>query len=820
MRDRTVFYLVGLTLLSVFVLWVGWEFVVEDVIWSLFWSEYGEESPQHHWEYVISATILAGIALIIPTLVSLRSIAAREGVEEALRASEERLRAVVDHSPGAIVIKDLEGRNLIANKLFCTWYGTTSEKIIGKSVYDFLEKKIADRITAQEQMVMETGTVFEEERQVTYPDGVTRSVFTQKYPIFGPDGDCLAVGNVITDLTERKKVEELLKIAVDSIPEGFAYFDPDDRLAMVNSKIVDTYPMIPDLLVPGVSYETIVRTGVERGQFCPDNGQDKEEWIEKRLAYHRDPKGAVEFNLPDGRCIRVEEVRTPEGGIVGMRTDITDLRKIARKVREDRDEVEIRVEERTKELMKGEAWLKAVIKCSPGAVVIRNLEGHNLIVNEIFGDWYAVDRDEIIGKTMVDYLPHKMFKEIAAQEQEVVETKQIVQAERRVTFPDGVTRDIISQKSPIFGPDGDCVAIGTVITDITERVQAEEARRVSEQNYRALFENAAAGIGRSRITDGKVLLANRKLAQIFGYERVEQFVAEFSFVDHYVDPGQRERLIALYKKGSDDTVEVSFTTRDGSVVAVAHQGWVDEKAGHIDFIMTDITERKRAEETLRESEERLRDAIESISEGFVLFDAEERLVLCNSKYREFYPMIADVLTPGRHLEDIVRAAAERGQIIQAIDNVDGWIRERLIQYRSARGTQEQHLSDGRWLVASERRTREGGVVGICTDFTERERAEEALRESEGRLRAIVDSIVVGVIPIDEMGGVQSCNPGAERILGYGPDEVVGESSAVLLPEPHRPGHDGYHVSDLPRWECNLLARARAASAGSAASPAR
>ena len=137
--------------------------------------------------------------------------------------------------------------------------------------------------------------------------------------------------------------------------------------------------------------------------------------------------------------------------------------------------------------------------------------------------------------------------------------------------------------------------------EISERKGAEEALRVSERNYRALFENATAGIGRSRITDGKVLMANRKLALIFGYERAEQFIAEFAFVDHYVDPGQRERLLALYKEGSDKTVEVSFTTRDGSVITVANQGWVDEKGGHIDFVMTDVTERKKAEEIIKAS---------------------------------------------------------------------------------------------------------------------------------------------------------------------------------------------------------------------------
>ena len=66
-----------------------------------------------------------------------------------------------------------------------------------------------------------------------------------------------------------------------------------------------------------------MRTGVERGQWGPADGQDKEEWVQERIAYHYDPDGTIEFNLSDGRCIRVEEQKTPEGGIVGVRTDIT-----------------------------------------------------------------------------------------------------------------------------------------------------------------------------------------------------------------------------------------------------------------------------------------------------------------------------------------------------------------------------------------------------------------------------------------------------------------------------------------------------------------
>jgi len=107
--------------------------------------------------------------------------------------------------------------------------------------------------------------------------------------------------------TEQKQAEALLATTIDSLPEGFLYFDPDDRLVLVNSRIADIYPLVADVFVPGVSFETCMRAGVDKGQWGPGDGEDKEEWIQERLGYHYDPKGTFEFNLSDGRCIRVEE---------------------------------------------------------------------------------------------------------------------------------------------------------------------------------------------------------------------------------------------------------------------------------------------------------------------------------------------------------------------------------------------------------------------------------------------------------------------------------------------------------------------------------
>jgi PAS domain S-box-containing protein len=127
----------------------------------------------------------------------------------------------------------------------------------------------------------------------------------------------------------------------------------------------------------------------------------------------------------------------------------------------------------TNALKESEAWFKAFIRSSPSAVVIRNLEGRNLIANQIFENWHAVDTDEIIGKTMVDFFPPELYEKIAAQEREVVESKKIVQIERLVTYPDGVTRNVFSQKFPILGADGECIAVGTIVSDLTEHKQME-----------------------------------------------------------------------------------------------------------------------------------------------------------------------------------------------------------------------------------------------------------------------------------------------------------------------------------------------------------
>jgi adenylate cyclase len=128
------------------------------------------------------------------------------------------------------------------------------------------------------------------------------------------------------------------------------------------------------------------------------------------------------------------------------------------------------------------------------------------------------------------------------------------------------------------------------------------------------------------------------------------------------------------------------------------------------------------EKNLREiakARQRLIDAIESINEGFALYDADDRLILCNSRYEELlYPGTDVPMTPGTSFETVIRRAAELGLIQEAKGRVDTWVAERLARHKIPITSEIQHRDGDRWIQVSERRIAGGGTVAIYTDITE------------------------------------------------------------------------------------------------------
>lgn len=166
---------------------------------------------------------------------------------------------------------------------------------------------------------------------------------------------------------------------------------------------------------------------------------------------------------------------------------------------------------------------------------------------------------------------------------------------------------------------------------------------------------------------------------------------------------------------------------------------------------------------------RLRNAIDSINEGFVLFDAEDRLVLFNEAYLGFWPEIADQVREGMSFDQIAKLAASHRQSRGALMGRDRWVSDRLARHSVADGGHVQALADGRWVQINELRTSEGGIVGIYTDITEakaedaRERARE-LAERNIILQSTLDNLSEGVCLFDAQGRLAAWNEALQRLL--------------------------------------------------------
>lgn len=167
---------------------------------------------------------------------------------------------------------------------------------------------------------------------------------------------------------------------------------------------------------------------------------------------------------------------------------------------------------------------------------------------------------------------------------------------------------------------------------------------------------------------------------------------------------------------------------------------IGEMTRTLGLLQRSLIERDRLERQHREAEaeaqrarRQLGEAIETISEGFALYDAEDRLVICNSRYREMYAGVDVAIAPGIHYQEVIQAAAQAGMIPDAAGHLDAWLTARLDRHHHPGGAYEQRRAGGRWLKISERITADGGCVGVFTDITELKAREAQLGELVDRL---------------------------------------------------------------------------------------
>jgi PAS domain S-box-containing protein len=292
------------------------------------------------------------------------------------------------------------------------------------------------------------------------------------------------------------------------------------------------------------------------------------------------------------------------------------------------------------------------------------------------------------------------------------------------------------------------------VYDITALREREAQSAENERQFREILDYCPAGLNVVD-EDGHLLFHNARVRQLLGYSQEE--MERFDTRRFWVDLDQRARIIENLREGHSKVLnyEVQWKTKQGEPIHVlVSYPQVAYRGGHISFIggkrvlwFYDITGLKKAEEARQRSEQRLVEAIESISEGFAYYDADDRMVLCNSCYREMlYSGVDADMAPGTSFERIIRNAAERGEIEDAKGHVEEWVADRMHQHRNPGPPQVQRRSRGRWVMISERHTADGGTVAVYSDISELKRREESLSEKSAALEALSGKLAKYLAP--------------------------------------------------------------------------
>jgi signal transduction histidine kinase len=511
-----------------------------------------------------------------------------------------------------------------------------------------------------------------------------------------------------------RQAEEVLRDSIEALADGYVLYDSDLRVVRHNRRFLD---YIPDMggggSVIGRGYEEMMRAGLARGFFSSEdefrrNGDGAmAAWM---AALRSGEHASTERRLGDGRTLLARKYPMRNGGCVVILSDITALKR-------------------------AEQRLVGAIEAMEDGFVLYDPDERVVLHNQRLLEQYPHLRaiQPLAGRTRGDLMRRHAeagaFKGVAeaggadrwTQSQlDFVRAMGSTEFERETA--DGRTYLIRTQ----FASDGSRVAITTDITAVKRAEQRMVAAIESMDDGFVLFG-----------PDDRVLLHNRRYIEFYPYlmawptvigwtrERLICSAVEAGVLPEVLEAPDREAWIRanLLETRLDHGSEYERQLADGRVLLIRRQA--TPEGGHVS-IFTDVTDLKRAQK-------RLVDAVESMSDAFVLWDADDRLVLTNSAYEKMFEGVPQATQAGSRFEDILRVGIAAGAFPEAKGREEAYFAERMERHRNPADPIVQPFRDGRWLRYAERRTSEGGIVGLRSDVTDAMRREQALRFSEAEL---------------------------------------------------------------------------------------
>ncbi|MHA1480915.1 MAG: PAS domain S-box protein, partial [Candidatus Thorarchaeota archaeon] len=313
--------------------------------------------------------------------------------------------------------------------------------------------------------------------------------------------------------------------------------------------------------------------------------------------------------------------------------------------------------------------------------------------------------------------------------------------------------------------------------DITERKQAEIGLEQSEERYRTIFDNTLVGVIRARFEDGKTLFCNEAAAQIFGYETPDEAIEDFVTAEHFVDPEYRERAQQqVLESDGKLTILVEMTKRNGERFWTRASSTTNVDEGYTDTIFIDVTERVRAEEELRKSEEKYRTIVQSMSDIIFVHDKD-------NVYTEIYTSDEDYLI-GSKDEYIGHHPRTNSppELVETFEMTAAKVR--LTGVPESFDYSMIIKEEEKWFTTTLSLHEDGeSIISVAREMTEKKLAELALEISEDRFRKFFDNAPIYFYMVSPEGLILNASKEALKALGYSKDELVGQPvTAIYAPE--------------------------------------
>lgn len=473
----------------------------------------------------------------------------------------------------------------------------------------------------------------------------------------------------------------------------------------------------------------------------------------------RDRGGVIRWLVED---VQVEAVAPGQWHAVGVCTDITELRDVESQLRESL------------------AILRAVTEGAADTIFVKDLDGQYLMINTAGAQVLGRSVEQVVGAHDIDLFSPATARQIAEHDREVLSTGRRVSYEQSVATADGTQTYHVTQ-SPRYGPDGTVKGVVGISRDITQRKQAEEALRASEERFRTLAEAMPQIVWITR-PDGWNLYFSRQWVDYTGFSLEESQGHDWIKPFHPEDrPRAWEAWQHATATGGTYSLECRLRRADG-----VYRWWlvrgvsVRDPDGHVGKWIgtcTDIDDLKRAESERGELLAQLSLQVERMPLAYLLTDSDLKYTHWNpAAERMFGYTNAEVR--GKHPFDVIVPAQSRRLVADLFARLAGGD-------MNAHGTAESLTKEGQVLCCEWHNTPlfglDGvfqGILSLAQDVTARELSEQALHLRDRAIQAVSSGIVItDACQFDNP--IIYASPGFEHLTGYTATEVAGWNCRFL-----------------------------------------